>query len=170
MDLRPRAEDLDRLRRDHPETGSYGTTVLLPLLPPSYTPKVMNFGGGSPATDTTEIIDLSSPRRVDAGALMSTGRIQMDAVILPNGKVLAEGSVNNEAPNGPASRRTSTIRSTNTFSSAGIASYSRLYHSAALLLPDASVMSIGSNPGHGTFTWPPSRSTRRRTCSIRPTG
>jgi hypothetical protein len=37
----------------------YGSSVLLPLLPPSYTPKVINFGGGNPATATTEIIDLS---------------------------------------------------------------------------------------------------------------
>ena len=29
---------------------SYGSSVILPLLPPSYTPRVMNFGGGSPAT------------------------------------------------------------------------------------------------------------------------
>src|SRR5262249_28082316 len=40
---------------------SYGTSVLLPLLPPTYTPRVMNFGGGgSPALDTTEIIDPSA--------------------------------------------------------------------------------------------------------------
>src|SRR5690242_9110655 len=33
----------------------YGSAVLLPLLPPSYTPKVMNFGGGgNPAKSTTE--------------------------------------------------------------------------------------------------------------------
>src|SRR4029450_12443889 len=61
----------------------YGSAVLLPLLPPSYTAKVMNFGGGNPATDTTEIIDLSavSPSWTP-GPNMSTGRIQMNAVIL----------------------------------------------------------------------------------------
>ena len=35
----------------------------------------------------------------------------------------------------------------NTFVAAGTASYSRLYHSTALLLPDARVMVMGSNPG-----------------------
>ena len=57
------------LGRDRPATAATGSAVILPLLPPCYTPKVMNFGGGSPATDTTEIIDLSvaSPS-VDAGA------------------------------------------------------------------------------------------------------
>ena len=127
----------------------YGSAVLLPLLPPSYTPKVMNFGGGNPATDTTEIIDLSavSPNWTP-GPSMSTGRIQMNAVILPNGTVLAEGgSVNNESPN-PAGKHADLYDPvSNTFSSGGTASYSRLYHSVALLLPDATVMSMGSNPG-----------------------
>jgi fibronectin type 3 domain-containing protein len=128
---------------------TYGSAVLLPLLPPSYTPKVMNFGGGSPATATTEIIDLSAASPSwQPGPNMSTGRIQMNAVILPNGKVLAEGgSVNNESPN-PAGKQADLYDPvTNTFSSAGTASYSRLYHSVALLLPDATVMSMGSNPG-----------------------
>src|SRR5262249_26450511 len=41
---------------------------------------------------------------------------------------------------------------TNTFSLAGAAAYSRLYHSVALLLPDATVVSMGSNPGQrGTY-------------------
>jgi fibronectin type 3 domain-containing protein len=126
-----------------------GSAVLLPLLPPSYTPKVMNFGGGNPATATTEIIDLSatSPSWTP-GPNMSTGRIQMNAVILPNGKVLAEGgSVNNESPDTPGKRADLYDPVTNSFSSGGTAAYSRLYHSVALLLPDATVVSMGSNPG-----------------------
>ena len=71
---------------------TYGSSVLLPLLPPSYVPRVMNFGGGSPATSSTDIIDLSvAPPSYKAGPNMSTGRIQMNAVILPNGKILAAG-------------------------------------------------------------------------------
>jgi hypothetical protein len=80
---------------------SYGSAVLLPLLPPNYAPKVMNFGGGAnPATATTEIIDLSAGAPSwQPGPSMSTGRIQMNAVILPNGKVLAEGgSLNSTTP------------------------------------------------------------------------
>src|SRR5437773_9781689 len=65
---------------------SYGSSVLLPLLPPSYVPRVMNFGGGSPATSSTDIIDLSVPTpSYTAGPNMSTRRIQMNAIILPNG-------------------------------------------------------------------------------------
>jgi PKD repeat protein len=129
---------------------TYGSAVLLPLLPPSYTPKVMNFGGGpNPASATTEIIDLSLPSPSwSPGPSMSTGRIQMNAVILPNGKVLAEGgSVNNESPS-PAGKQADLYDPvTNSITSAGSASYSRLYHSVALLLPDATVASMGSNPG-----------------------
>ena len=128
----------------------YGSAVLLPLLPPSYTPKVINFGGGgNPAMSTTEIIDLSAVTpNWTPGPDMSAGRIQMNAIILPNGTVLAEGgSVNNESPN-PASRHADLYDPvSNSFSSGGTASYSRLYHSVALLLPDATVMSMGRNPG-----------------------
>jgi hypothetical protein len=133
---------------------TYGSAVLLPLLPPGYTPKVMNFGGGSPATSTTEIIDLSASSPVwSAGPPMTTGRIQMNAIILPNGKVLAEGgSLNNESPDNPGKHADLYDPLTNTMGSGGTASYSRLYHSTALLLPDATVFSMGSNPGaRGTY-------------------
>jgi hypothetical protein len=130
---------------------SYGSSVLLPLLPPNYVPSVMNFGGGSPATSSTDIIifDPSVPTpKYTAGPNMSTGRIQMNAVILPNGKILAEGgSVNNESPDAPGKAADLYDPVSNTMSSAGTASYSRLYHSTALLLPDATVLSMGSNPG-----------------------
>ena len=80
---------------------------------------------------------------------MSTGRIQMNAVILPNGKVLAEGgSVNNEVPDTPGKTADLYDPVSNTMGSAGTAAYSRLYHSTALLLPDATVVSMGSNPGN----------------------
>src|SRR6516162_410827 len=129
---------------------SYGSSVLLPLLPPSYVPRVMNFGGGSPATSSTEFIDLSVANpSYTPGPNMSTGRIQMNAVILPNGKILAEGgSVNNEAPDTPGKTADLYDPVNNKMSSAGTAAYSRLYHSTALLLPDATVLSMGSNPGN----------------------
>src|SRR6478672_9890852 len=130
---------------------SYGSSVLLPLLPPSYVPRVMNFGGGAnPATSSTDIIDLSvATPSYTAGPNMSTGRIQMNAVILPNGKILAEGgSVNNEAPDTPGKTADLYDPVSNTMNSAGTAAFSRLYHSTALLLPDATVVSSGSNPAN----------------------
>jgi len=127
----------------------YGSSVLLPLLPPSYVPRVMNFGGGrNPATSSTEIIDLSvATPSYTAGPNMSTGRVQMNAIILPNGKILAEGgSLNNEVPNTPGKTADLYDPVSNTMGSAGTAAFSRLYHSTALLLPDATVLTMGSNP------------------------
>src|SRR5262245_48319584 len=127
----------------------YGSSVLLPLLPPSYVPRVMNFGGGrDPATSSTDIIDLSvATPSYTAGPNMSTGRVQMNAIILPNGKILAEGgSLNNEVPNTPGKTADLYDQVSNTMGSAGTAAFSRLYHSTALLLPDATVVSMGSNP------------------------
>jgi len=128
---------------------TYGSAVLLPLLPPNYTPRVMNFGGGNPGTASTEIIDLSVPSPTwIPGPSMSTGRIQMNAISLPDGRVLAEGgSVNNESPNRAGKTADLYDPVSNNMSSAGTAAYSRLYHSTALLLPDATVVSMGSNPG-----------------------
>jgi len=132
----------------------YGSAVILPLLSPNYTPRIMNFGGGSPATRSTEFIDLSAPSPAwKAGPDMSTGRTEMNAVILPNGKVLTEGgSVNNEVADNPGKHADLYDPVANTFGSGGTATYSRLYHSTALLLPDATVMSLGSNPsGRGSY-------------------
>ena len=58
----------------------------------------MIFGGGNPATATTEIIDLSAPTPVwQFGPPMSQPRIKMNATILPTGTVLATGgSINDE--------------------------------------------------------------------------
>ena len=82
----------------------YGTSVLLPLTPQNnYSPKVMILGGDNPATDTTELIDLSpggaqlsavcpnyAPCWVP-GPKMAQARVEMEATILPNGKVLVIG-------------------------------------------------------------------------------
>jgi hypothetical protein len=109
----------------------------------------MSFGGNSPATASTEIIDLSASSPAwTPGPNMSTGRIQMNATILPNGKVMASGgSVISEVPDTAGMSADLYDPASQTFSSAGTASYSRLYHSNTLLLPDATVMSVGSNPG-----------------------
>ena len=129
----------------------YGSAVLLPLLPPSYRPQVVNFGGSGQSS--TEIIDLSASSPTwTPGPNMSTGRIEMNAVILPNGKVLTEGgSVTNEVPDTPGKTADLYDPVSNSFSSGGTASCSRLYHSTALLLPDATVMSMGSNPDGGNY-------------------
>ena len=129
---------------------TYGGAVLLPLLPPDYRPRVMNFGGGSPGTNSTEIIDLGAATPAwTPGPNLSSGRIQLNATLLPNGKVLIEGgSLNNESPS-PAGKHADLYDPiANTIGSAGTAAYSRLYHSVSILMPDATVAVIGSNPSN----------------------
>jgi hypothetical protein len=134
----------------------YGNSVLLPLLPANnYAPRVMVLGGGTGtvATATTEIIDLSQPNPTwVASAKMSSARVQGNSVLLPNGKVLAlGGSPQNEVANTASLAADLYDPTTGTFSSAGTCAYARLYHSVALLLPDATVLSAGSNPKRGTY-------------------
>ncbi len=135
-------------------TRTYGTSVLLPLTPANnYKPVVMIFGGGNPATNTTELIDLSAATPKWAfGPAMSQPRIEMNATILPNGKVIALGGSLNDEDTSTASLNADLYDpATNTFSSAGQNAYARLYHSNSLLLPDATVLFIGGNPARGTY-------------------
>ena len=135
-------------------TRTYGTSVLLPLTPANgYKPQVMIFGGGNPATATTEIIDLSAPTPSwQYGPPMSQPRIEMNATILPNGKVLAVGGSINDEDAATASLAADLYDpNTNTFRSAGANAYPRLYHSGSVLLPDATVLLVGGNPTRGSY-------------------
>jgi len=135
-------------------TRSYGTSVLLPLMPTNgYAPRVMIFGGGNPSTATTEIIDPSAATPVwQYGPNMSQPRIQMSATLLPSGKVLLTGGSKNDEDAATASLNADLYDpTTNTFSSAGANAFPRLYHSNALLLPDATVLLNGGNPQRGNY-------------------
>lgn len=135
-------------------TRTYGTSVLLPLTPANnYDPKVIIMGGGSPATATTETIDLGAGSPAwQSGPTMSQGRIEMNAVILPSGKVLAlGGSVNDEDTTTLSLNADLYDPIGNKFTSAGANASERLYHSVALLLPDATVWVAGGNPSRGTY-------------------
>ncbi|MFO0984130.1 MAG: galactose oxidase-like domain-containing protein [Planctomycetota bacterium] len=132
----------------------YGSSVLLPLLPENgYQARVMIMGGDSPATPNAEVLDLSqSSPAWRALPPMSLPRVQMNAVLLPDGKVLAQGgsAYNEDEPT--ASKAADLFDPvTETWSPAGVAAYARLYHSVALLLPDATVWTAGSNPQRGIW-------------------
>jgi Galactose oxidase-like, Early set domain/Glyoxal oxidase N-terminus len=136
-------------------TRDYGSSVLLPLTPANgWKPKVMIMGGGAPtATDTTELIDLSvpSPKWV-AGPPMVKGRIQMNATLLPNGKVLVSGGSEMDEDNATAVKPAQLYDpASNAFSSASAMEFPRLYHSNTLLLPDATVLAVGGNPVRKVF-------------------
>jgi len=132
----------------------YGSSVLLPLTPANnYDPQVMILGGGNPATNTTEIIDMGAATPAwQYGPNMSQPRIEMNAVILPSGNILAlGGSLNNEDASTASLNADLYNPATNTFSSAGANAFPRLYHSVALLLPDATVWVAGGNPVQGNY-------------------
>ena len=132
----------------------YGSSVLLGLTPANnYDPVVLILGGDSPATSTTETIDLGAANpRWKSGPNMSQPRIEMNAVLLPNGQVLAMGgSVNDEDASTESLNADLYDPASNTISSAGANVFARLYHSVALLLPDATVWLAGGNPSRGSY-------------------
>jgi len=133
---------------------TYGSSVLLPLTPANnYDPKVMIMGGDNPATNTTEIIDLGqiTPSWVQ-GPPMSQARVEMEATLLPNGKIFVSGG-SAEDENASTASLTSELYDpvANTFSAAGLNTYARLYHNVQLLLPDGSVFMAGGNPAQGVY-------------------
>ncbi|MGC2182388.1 MAG: IPT/TIG domain-containing protein, partial [Terriglobales bacterium] len=135
-------------------TRTYGTSVLFPLTPANnYDPRVIIMGGGNPATATTEVIDLGASNPTwSAGPSMSQARVEMNAVILPTGKILAlGGSVNDEDASTASLNADLYDPVSDSFSSAGANSFPRLYHSVALLLPDATVWVAGGNPSRGYY-------------------
>jgi hypothetical protein len=155
---------LDVANTNYSGTRTYGTSVLLPLTPANnYEPLITIMGGNNPATNTTEIIDMgaATPKWV-YGLNMSEARIEMNAVILPNGEILAVGgSVYDEDTHSLSLKADLfNLNSVNlntippnlgTVSSAGANATERLYHSVALLLPNATVWLAGGNPERGTY-------------------
>ncbi|HXM14387.1 MAG TPA: galactose oxidase-like domain-containing protein, partial [Candidatus Eremiobacteraceae bacterium] len=139
------------------EYRSYGSVVLLPLLPQTnYQPVLMTMGGMGTtvaATNTTELMDMSqaNPMWV-AGPAMSQPRVEMNAVLLPTGKVLAiGGSADDENPSTASTNADLYDPLTNSFTALNPNTYAHLYHSTGVLLPDASVVLSGGNPQQGSF-------------------
>jgi hypothetical protein len=139
------------------EYRSYGSVVLLPLLPQTnYQPVLMTMGGMGntvAATNTTELMDMSqaNPMWV-AGPAMSQPRVEMNAVLLPTGKVLAiGGSADDENPSTASTNADLYDPLTNTFTQMAPNTAAHLYHSTGVLLPDASVVLSGGNPQQGSF-------------------
>lgn len=139
------------------QARDYGTSVLLPLTPQNnYKPTVMILGGGPAGknvTASTERIDLSATTPAwTSGPNMVAPRIQLNATLLPNGKVLVSGgSSNDEDANSAVLRAELYDPATNTFSSAESMEFPRLYHSNTILLPDATVLAVGGNPQRGVY-------------------
>jgi hypothetical protein len=139
------------------QSRDYGTSVLLPLTPANgFKPVAMILGGGpggGSVTNTTELIDLSvaNPQWVNGPAMVKP-RIQLNATILPNGKVLVSGgSTVDEDPTTGVLEAQLYDPGSNSFASASSMAFPRVYHSNTLLLPDATVAAMGGNPERKTY-------------------
>ena len=85
---------------------------------------------------------------------MSQARIQLNATILPSGRILVTGGSLIDEDAGTASLNAdlydpNAVRYPSRSASAN--SFPRLYHSNALLLPDARVLLAGGNPQRGNY-------------------
>jgi hypothetical protein len=158
----PAADRPDRFSRTY---GVEGACVMLPLRPsatPPYQAKVMLIGGGNggnigtPATASCEILDTSAGAPAwRLTSAMHNPRVMPDAVLLPDGTVLA---VNGSA-RGQSDNAASPVFEAEVFDPKGEtwerlcnATVPRLYHATAILLPDARVMTAGTD---GSWNPPP---------------
>ena len=127
----------------------YGSGVLLPG-PPSGSNKVLLIGGANGdatlSTATTEQFDASNPA---AGwsfkAPLPESRRNVNTVILPDGNLLAVGGNDNGASNGYREDAVLYSPATNTWTPMASQTQGRGYHSTAILLPDARVLSAGDD-------------------------
>ena len=122
---------------------NYGSAVM-------YAPgKILLVGGGDPPTNTAEVIDLTAGGAWQYTAPMAVARRQLNATLLADGRVLATGGSNSAGSNAPATNDAVLAAElwnpgTGTWTTLARASHYRLYHSTALLLPDARVITMGS--------------------------
>jgi hypothetical protein len=109
--------------------------------------KILIAGGGDPPTATAEVIDLKAPSPTwRTVAPMSVARRQLNATVLPDGKVLVTGGssgsgFDNHAT--PVFQAELWDPATETWTTLASASVYRGYHSTALLLPDGRVLVAG---------------------------
>lgn len=128
-------------RRDR--NRNYGSSVM-------YEPgKVLTMGGGDPPLASAEVIDLraATPAWRTVGSL-ATARRQINATVLPDGKVFVTGGSNGPGFNNanfPVLTTEMWDPVTETWSTMASITHYRGYHSTALLLPDGRVLSSGGD-------------------------
>jgi hypothetical protein len=142
-----------RTRLEKPRV--YGTSVLLPLVPPAYKPRVLILGGDTRPgiTATTETIDLSAANpQWTPGPPMLAPRMDLNATLLPNGQVLVSGgsSVSEEAAAAVLQSELYDPDGNRLIRAAHMA-LPRLYHSNTILLADGRVLALGGNPFRGQY-------------------
>jgi hypothetical protein len=139
-----------------------GTAVLLPLRPgsnPSYRARVLLMGGAKSAGPGPPMPAKASCVRFDPLEIgpyhwekvkpMANPRVLPDAVLLPDGKVLVvNGSLSGQADFAPSPVYEAELYDPDKdeWTTMAPMSIPRLYHATALLMPDARVMTAGTDP------------------------
>jgi hypothetical protein len=126
--------------------GESGGSVLLPG-----SSRILSFGGpgdASGADASSEIIDFSAPSPAwRSTGPMNIGRVWLNPVLLPDGKVLAVGGGTGGAYTNPVLQSEMFDPATETWSLMAVQQAPRVYHSTAILLPDGRVLSAGHDNG-----------------------
>lgn len=124
------------------------------ILPPAQDQRVMVMGGGKEGvepetgTEKVQVVDSknANPTYTELASLHFS-RMHLNAVLLPDRTVLVSGGENVIEDKRSAALHAEIYEpSTNTWTIAARATVPRMYHSIALLLPDARVITAGSNP------------------------
>jgi hypothetical protein len=133
-------------------TRSYGPAVFLDG-------KVVLIGGGDPPTATVEQIDFNAASPTwRYMASMGTPRRQHNAVLLPDGTVLAVGGSRGSGfdnSSAPVLQAEVWNPATNQWTRLASQTIYRGYHSTALLLPDGRVLSAGGRHEHTAEVFSP---------------
>lgn len=164
--------------RTYPATGS---SLMLPLSPSNnYRAKILVIGGAgaiSGGTDdaskeadsaiaasaTVEQLDLgASPVQWQSVASMNFARVLATATLLPDGKVFVTGGSyvgRSDNANAPVQTPEMYDPSANTWTPMCAMRAARLYHSTAILLPDARVLTAGRDHAFNAspYKWPERR-------------
>jgi hypothetical protein len=136
-----------------------GTAVLLPLRPPNYETRILIAGGTSDGAiwtsaeadplASTEWIDLSVATPAwQALPDMNVARRHVNSVLLPDGRVLILGGIEMPPDGGPVEIFDPDDPMSGFLLGPNM-KYPRGYHSAAILLPDGSVI-MGGDPSGGS--------------------
>jgi len=127
-----------------------GTAVLLPLKPPHYESRVLILGGSAAdAQQTAEWIDLSVANpNWQALPNLNVARDKVNSVLLPDGRVMVAGGIETLPDGGPV-EIFDPDDPTSGFQLGPNMKHIRGYHSAAILLPDGSII-MGGDPNGGS--------------------
>lgn len=160
----------------------YGSHVLLPFKEGDARIKVLSLGGQNetatnhkrlidnlPATNTAEIFDYEPSRPLDSQSgwrrvqNLQRRRVLCDATLLPDGQVLITGGCgsgwsNNNLEQDSVFEAELFDPATESFRLMAAAQFDRRYHATALLLPDGTVLKMGSTGGFEDGLAPDGRS------------